>query len=110
MSLHDLKWSKSEKKIARLAFDAAYHKECDSIKSKLNTMIDGASVSRDIWHVHDYLTEQRELTDEKYDYRYSQLLFVLARLLGEGWLTEDDLEGLEDDKINAIRGIADFGR
>jgi len=30
------------------------------------------------------------MTDEKYDYRYSVLLFVFARLLKEKWLKDTD--------------------
>lgn len=48
----------------------------------------------DMWEIHDYLTEKREETDQKYNYRYSVLLFVFARLMYEGWIKEEDLEGL----------------
>ena len=108
MNLRELKWSKSEKQIARMAFEGAYKKECDSIKSKVIEMIDGASKPRDLWRIHDYLTEQRDATDEKYDYRYSVLPAVFARLLKDGWLTPADLEGLGADKIEVIHRIAEF--
>ena len=38
----------------------------------------------------------------KYDYRYSVLISVFARLLTEGWLKKGDLEGLDADKIEQI--------
>jgi hypothetical protein len=60
----------------------------------------------DLWQIHDYLTEQRKGTDEKYDYRYSRLIFVFARLLSEGWLKETELEWLQEDKIEKIKFLA----
>jgi len=68
-----------------------------------------ASEPEDIWLIHDLLTKERRLTDEKYDYRYSVLLFVFARLLKEGWIAETDLQGLADDKIEAIWFLAGYG-
>ncbi len=106
MNARELKWSKAEKKAARRAFDSAYRRECETIRSRLTEMIGGASESQDLWRIHDYLTEQRKETDRKYDFRYSVLCFVFARLLKEGWLTEADLEGLSADKIEFIKQIA----
>jgi hypothetical protein len=106
MHPRELKWSKSEKKIARRAFDAAYQRECAEIKSKLSEMVDGVSEPRDLWRIHNYLTEQRDETDAKYDYRYSVLPSVFARLLKDGWLSEADLEGLGEDKMEFINRFA----
>ena len=51
---------------------------------------------RDIWALHDFLSDAREETDEKYDYRYSVLVFLFPRLIREGWLSEAELEGLAE--------------
>ncbi|MDP2156207.1 MAG: hypothetical protein Q8K68_00680 [Nitrospirota bacterium] len=99
----DFKWSQTEKKIAREAFDKAYQRECDVIIAKLKKMIKTTKKPDDIWRICDYLTEQRDRTDEKYDYRYSVLIFVFARLIKEGWLTEADLEGIGKDKIEKVQ-------
>jgi hypothetical protein len=69
-------------------------------------MIATVSEPADIWHLHDFLTEQRKRTDDKYDYRYSALIFVIARLLKEGWLEECDLNGLGEDKIAKVKFLA----
>lgn len=105
MDLRDLKWSKTEKEIARRAFDAAYQRECAGIQSKLREMLEGVSEPRGLWRIHDCLTERRDETDEKYDYRYSVLPFVFARLLKDGWLSEAELEGLRDDKMEVIHRL-----
>lgn len=99
----DFKWSQAEKKAARLAFDRAYHRECDVIAAKLKDMIASVREPEDIWRINDYLTEQRDRTDEKYDYRYSVLIFIFARLIKEGWLTENDLKGIGKEKIEKVQ-------
>ena len=103
MNLREMNWSKAEKETARRAFARAYRKECGVIAATIREMTETASEPEDLWRIHDLLTRERRQTDEKYDYRYSVLLFVFARLLREGWISEADLQGLSDDKIEAIR-------
>jgi Photoprotection regulator fluorescence recovery protein len=106
--LRDLHWSPTEKKAARKAFDAAYERECRAISSKLKQIMADDSDPSYVWRVHDYLFEQRRDVDRKYDYRYSVLIEVFARLLSEGWLSDDDLSGLNPEKIERIKALADF--
>ena len=61
-----------------------------------------------LWHLLEYLTKKREELDKKYDYRYSVLPLVFARLIQEGWLTKEDLAGLSDEKLTEIPQIAEF--
>lgn len=61
-----------------------------------------------LWELHDYLTRRRCEIDEKYDYRYSKLTLVFARLMYDGWLKSEDLAGISDDKLQEIRRIAEF--
>lgn len=103
MNLRDMNWSKAEKAVARCAFERAYRKECAAIAAKIRKMVATACEPEGLWRIHDLLTKERERTDEKYDYRYSVLVFVFARLLGKRWISEVDLQGLSDDKIEAIR-------
>jgi Photoprotection regulator fluorescence recovery protein len=49
------------------------------------------------------LSQRRRTVDKIYDYRYSVLLNVFARLLRDGWLTETDLVGLQEEKIEKIK-------
>jgi hypothetical protein len=98
----DFKWSDSEKKIARRAFDAALARELSSLLASMKSSALEASTPDDIWALHDLLSEKRKEIDRKYDYRYSQLIYVFARLLREKWITESDLEGLKEDKLVAI--------
>jgi len=104
--MNDLQWSKTEKQAARKAFEAAYARECRAIRAKLVRMLKANDDVRQIWRIHDFLSEERRDTDRKYDYRYSVLVSVFARLLREGWLAETDLSGLGEDKIQQIKDEA----
>ena len=102
----DFKWTEAEKKVARRAFDAALKRECSAVMEKLKSLAAQAERPDEIWAIHDYLTAQRKTIDEKYDYRYSQLIIVFGRLLRENWIEDKDLEGLGEDKLQSIRRIA----
>jgi hypothetical protein len=101
-------WSKSEKAIARTAFDAALKREFHQVilttKQKANQIKEPA----DLWELEHYLTERRKEIDRKYDYRYSQLRHVFGRLLYEGRVSEEELRGLGEEKMKAIRSCAKF--
>ena len=106
--MRDFTWSEAEKKAARRAFDTALKKECAALMKRLKSLATKAENPDDIWAIHDFLTEQRKAIDEKYDYRYSQLIMVFGRLLRESWIDDEDFEGLSEEKLNAIRLIASF--
>jgi len=101
-------WSKPEKEIARHAYRAAYERECAAIAENIRKMAAGINAPDDMWQLHDYLTKIRKETDEKYDYRYSVLLWVFGRLMFEGWIKEEDLAGLSEDKLQQIQLTAKF--
>jgi len=106
--MRDIKWSDAEKKIAKRAFDAALQRECAELMEQLKSSAAKAEYPSDIWAINDYLTEQKKLIDGKYDYRYSQLIFVFGRLLREKLIEEKDIEGLGEEKLQHIRHIASF--
>jgi hypothetical protein len=101
--MNRITWSKKEKSIARRAFENAYEKECAEIITEMRKKANAASKPEHIWKLHDFLTEKRDQTDDTYDYRYSMLILVFARLIKEGWMKLDDLEGLREEKIEKIR-------
>ena len=103
--MYDDTWTKVEKKAARRAFDLAYSRECAAIGAELRRRAAAIREPADLWALHDYFTGQRNDTDEKYDYRYSQLIFVFARLVAEGWLNIDELAGLGEEKLERIGTI-----
>ena len=101
-------WSKSEKAIARIAFDAALKRELQDVMRKTKQMANQIKEPTDAWELEHYLTERRKKIDRKYDYRYSQLTHVFGRLLYEGRVSEEELSGLREDKLKPIRSLAEF--
>ena len=101
-------WSKSEKAIARKAFDAALKRELQDVMRKTKQMANQIKEPADVWELEHYLTERRKEIDRKYDYRYSQLTQVFGRLLYEKRLGEEELGGLREDKLKSIRSLAKF--
>lgn len=101
-------WTSSEKKIARKAFDAAVERELASLLAKFKQ--DAAAVSNidEVWEIGERLQKARRAFDAKYDFRYSQLIFVFHRLLREGWVSESDLAGLHEDKLKIIRAVVKY--
>ena len=66
--------------------------------------------SSDLWDLEHYLTQRRKEIDRKYEYRYSRLTDVLGRLLHENRLSEEELRGLGEDKMQSIQSFARFLR
>ncbi|MDD1777237.1 MAG: hypothetical protein LUQ65_03640 [Candidatus Helarchaeota archaeon] len=104
--MNELRWTKSEKIISKRAFEKCYQRECKAILTKLKERIASADKPSDLWLIHDFLTEELKNIEYKYDYRYSVLILLFARLLKEGWLQESDLDGLEEDKVEKIMYLA----
>lgn len=108
--MNGLKWSNSDKQIARQAFKKAYEGEYAELLAKVREMADQAREPSDLWRIHDFLDRKRGQIDEKYDYRYSVLARVFARLVAEDRLTLDDLDGLGEDVLSEIRRLAQLAR
>ena len=62
----------------------------------------------DVWDLERYLTERRKDIDRRYEFRSSRLTQVFGTLLYEGRVTEEELRGLGEDKIKAIRTCAEI--
>jgi hypothetical protein len=103
MAIHDLKWSASEKKIARRAFEAALESTLTGIMAEFKAKAASAATSSEMWAIEDYLRRRRREVDEIFDYRYSQLPLVFARLIREGHLDEARLSGLAEEELEIIR-------
>jgi photoprotection regulator FRP-like protein len=101
-------WSKSEKALARKAFDAALKQELQEVMREAKQMATQVKEPADLWDLEHYLTQRRKEIDRKYDFRGSRLVDVFGRLLYEGRLREEDLRGLREDKLKPIRSFAKF--
>jgi hypothetical protein len=101
-------WSKSEKAIARKAFDAALGRELHEVIQKTKQMANRIQQSSDLWDLEKYLTQSRKEIDRKYTYRHSEITQVFGRLLHEKRVSEEELSGLREDKLRSIRFVATF--
>jgi len=101
-------WSRSEKAIARKAFDAALKRELHEVMQETKQMASQVREPSDLWDLERHLTERRKEIDRKYDYRYSHLTLILGKLMHEGWLGEEELHGLREEKLKSIRSTGEF--
>ncbi|BAU09857.1 hypothetical protein LEP3755_03320 [Leptolyngbya sp. NIES-3755] len=105
MQVSEIQWSETEKKISRSAFDQAYQREIEALIQEVIHRSGTVSNQQDVWQLHDFLSARRHEIDGKYDYRYSGLIFVFARLIKEKWLSIEELKGLETDKLAKISAL-----
>ncbi len=104
--MRELKWTEAEKKLSRRAFEVALQAELAEVLQDFKARAAAAQTPEDMWAVEDSLNQRRRELDAKYDYRYSQLISVFGRLIREGRLTEAQLQGLSQDKLEFIRRVA----
>ena len=71
-------WSRSEKAIARKAFDAALKRELHEVMQETKKMASQINQPADLWDLEQYLTERRKDINRKYDSRGSRLKDVLG--------------------------------
>jgi len=103
----ELVWTRSEKKIARKAFDAALNRELEEVVEEAKQMAGRIEQPSELWDLENYLTRRRKEINTKYDSRGSRLTHVLGRLLYEGRLEEEQLRGL-GQHLDAILSYKDF--
>lgn len=105
MQVSEVEWSNTEKKIAQTAFDKAHKREIEAVIKEVHQRASVITQPDQMWQLHDFLSARRHEIDGKYDYRYSVLIFVFARLIKEGWLHLDELQGLEKDKLTKVAAL-----
>ncbi|MBP5973449.1 hypothetical protein HW132_12050 [Brasilonema sp. CT11] len=106
IQVSEAKWTDTEKKIARAAFDQAYKREVEALLKQVREQASTLVELSDLWRLHDFLSARRHEVEGKYDYQYSVLLFVFAGFVKEGWLHLNELEGLDKDKLSKIAALA----
>jgi hypothetical protein len=99
-------WSRSEKAIARKVFDAALKRELHQVMRETKQKANRIEEPEDLWELERYLTQRRKDIDRKYDSRSSRLTRVFGTLLCERRIGEEELRGLGEDKMKAIRSSA----
>jgi hypothetical protein len=101
----ETEWSPAEQEVAQEAFNRAYARETAALIHRVRTEAGTIAKLDDLWHLHDFLSARRHELDGKYDYTYSELLFVFARLIKDGWLQIEELKELNRDKLAKIAAL-----
>ena len=101
-------WTSGEKAIARKAFEKALTSELSTLIDEVKRRAGKILQPSDLWTLECYLKSRRKEIDRKYDYRYSVLPVVFGTLIAEGRLGEQDLDGLEEEKLAVIRRNANY--
>ena len=99
-------WSASEKKIARRVFESALQQELSETMADFKQKAANVTTPNEMWSVRIFLSHAQRKIDSKYDFRYSQLESLFGILLREKRISEEDLAGLAEEKLNYIRRVA----
>ena len=105
MQVSKTQWSSQEMAVAKTALRTAYERETASVVQSVREKASEISHIDDLWHLNDFLSARRFDIDGKYDDREEEVLFVLAKLMKEGWLTAADLDGLDSEKLTKIKAL-----
>ena len=104
--MNDWKWSDSEKKLAHRVYEEARLSELAETLSGFKARAAALASVDDMWLLEEFLRNRRRDLDEKYQYRYSQLPWLFARLVREQRVTPDQLVGLSEEKRSEILRLA----
>lgn len=103
--MQNLKWSDSEKKLSRRVFEAALEAELAEIMTAFKAKVAALTTPDEMWALQRVLARSQREVEEKYDYRYSELIMVFSRLLRDGRITREQIHGLSDEKIAFIERL-----
>jgi Photoprotection regulator fluorescence recovery protein len=87
-------WSRSERAIARTAFDAALGRELHNVIQEPKRMDNEIQKSSDLWDLEHHRTPRHKEIEHKYDFHSSRLTQMFGRFLHERRLSEQELRGL----------------
>ena len=101
--MRELKWSSTEKAIARRCFDRALQQELDAAIQSTKEMAAKIRQASELRELEHHLTQLRKEIDRKYEYKHSTLVLFFADLVREGRLAAEDSRGVSEDKLGYIR-------
>ena len=105
LEVNDNQLSATEEEIAKKALQQAYQREISALIAYVRERADSLTEIEDLWYLHDLLSTKRYEIDGKYVYNFSTFVFDFARLVKEGWLTLEDLQGLPSTILSKISAL-----
>jgi hypothetical protein len=100
------KLSETEEKIAKEALNRAYQREVSTLISHIRDRASSLTELEDLWYLHDLLSTKRFEIDGKYVYDSNTIVFDFAKLVKEGWLHLEELQGLSSEMLSKISALA----
>ncbi len=94
-----------EEEIAKEALQKAYKREISALIAHVRARANSLTEIEDLWYLHDLLSSKRYEIDGKYVYNFTTFVFDFARLVQEGWLTLEDLQGLPSTILSKISAL-----
>jgi hypothetical protein len=104
--MQNLTWSPKEKQLARAVCERAAIEEERELLEQFKNKSAALKNLADLWALQYEIRDSERAYQQKYDYRYSQLIVVFGRLVREGRISIEDLNGLSEDKLKYIEKIA----
>jgi hypothetical protein len=101
--MRELKWSSTEKVVARRCYERMLQQELDAAIRSTKERAAKISQASELWELERHLTRLGNEIDRKYQYKYSTLVLFFADCVRDGKLDLEDLRGLADDKLRYIR-------
>lgn len=105
LQVSKIQWSEAEDQIAKQAFQTAYLRETSTLITNVRDRASSITELEDLWYLHDLLSTKRYEIDGKYEYNSSTAVFDFAKLIKEGWLSLDDLKGLNSEILSKISAL-----
>ncbi|MFQ3680416.1 MAG: hypothetical protein SNJ60_07920 [Pseudanabaenaceae cyanobacterium] len=99
-------WTESEQVLARQALATARQREIETLLAVVREQAAVVNSLEDLWRISDFLNARRFDLDGKYAFDCETLIFGFARLIQEGWLSPEELNGLARDKVARIRSLS----
>jgi hypothetical protein len=99
-------WTNPEKEIARNLYAKVVLEEYDEIIKDFKRRAQKVKTRDEFWEMENYIKEVHRDLEARFDPRYSQILFVFGSLLRRGKISNEQLKGLSNEKINEIHRIA----
>ena len=96
-------WTKSQKKHAKELYDRALERKYAALMDEIRRW--EIETPDDIWRLRERLNAKAREVDEKYEYRYSRLIFLFARLVHEGYLREEEFAVLGEEISGRILSL-----
>ena len=104
--MQDFAWTPKEKQLARQVFERAAVAEESELLEQIKTKAAELKSLEDLRALQLQIQDAEREYQQKYDYRYSQLISVFGRLVRERRISMDGLRGLSEEKLKYIERIA----